>query len=275
MSDLNYERVATAINYLSQNFKKQPELEEVAQQVHLSPHHFQRIFKEWAGVSPKQFMQYLSLEYLREKIFDTSNIIQAADAVGYTAQSRVYDLFVTIEAVTPNEYKRLGKGLLIQYGFHQTPFGECLIGITSKGICALSFIDVTNKQQELDCFFDKWSLANLEFAPENTQKVVDQIFSQNNNNKARLLVKGTNFQLKVWEALIKIPNGSVATYQSIANAIQNPKAVRAVGTAIGNNPIAFLIPCHRVIRKDGQIGEYHWGRTRKKALIGYEMASQN
>jgi AraC family transcriptional regulator, regulatory protein of adaptative response / methylated-DNA-[protein]-cysteine methyltransferase len=270
--NLDYHRVAEAIEYLTDNFKNQPDLNEVARQVHLSPSHFQRIFTEWAGVSPKKFMQYLSLDYLRERIFDTNNLHQAADLVGFSTQSRVYDLFVSIEGVTPNEYKTYGQGLEIQYGFHQTPFGECFIAMAEKGLCALSFVDETSKEATFQAFLDKWQSAKLVLNARNTEGVMGQIFDPNATNKINLWIQGTNFQLKVWEALLKIPQGSVSTYQKIADSIQNPKAVRAVGTAIGSNPIAYLIPCHRVIKSTGAIGEYHWGSTRKKAIIGYEMS---
>ncbi len=270
--DIDYLRVAEAIEYLTDNFKSQPDLTDVARQVHLSPSHFQRIFTKWAGVSPKKFMQYLSLDYLRNRIFDTQNLNQAADLVGFSTQSRVYDLFVSIEGVTPNEYKTFGQGLEIQYGFHQTPFGECFIAMTEKGICALSFVDETNKEQTFQTFMDKWQAAKLVLNTAHTEGGVHQIFDPNFTDKIHVWIQGTNFQLKVWEALLKIPQGSVSTYQKIADSIQNPKAVRAVGTAIGSNPIAFLIPCHRVIKSTGVIGEYHWGSTRKKAILGWEMA---
>ena len=270
--NIDYYRVAEAIEYLTDNFKSQPDLNDVARQVHLSPSHFQRIFTEWAGVSPKKFMQYLSLDYLRERIFDTQNLNQAADLVGFSTQSRVYDLFVSIEGVTPNEYKTFGQGLEIQYGFHQTPFGECFIALTEKGICALSFVDETNKEQTFQAFMDKWQAAKLVLNTVYTEGVVQKVFDPTATDKIHVWVQGTNFQLKVWEALLKIPQGSVSTYQKIADNIENPKAVRAVGTAIGSNPIAFLIPCHRVIKSTGIIGEYHWGSTRKKAILGWEMA---
>ncbi len=269
---IDYYRVAEAIDYLDSHFKNQPDLNDVARQVHLSPQHFQRIFTEWAGVSPKKFMQYLSLDYLRERIYDTTNLSQAADMVGYSTQSRVYDLFVSIEGVTPQEYKSMGQGLEIQYGFHATPFGECLIGLTEKGICALSFVEADNRQEELEALANKWPAATLFYAPQPTATVVQQLFAQQQPGKIHLWLQGTNFQLKVWEALLKIPQGAVTTYQHIATQLQNPGAVRAVGTAIGNNPVAWLIPCHRVIRKEGQVGQYHWGSTRKKAILGYEMS---
>ena len=272
VQNIDYLRVAEAIEYLSENFKNQPDLNNVARQVHLSPHHFQRIFTEWAGVSPKKFMQYLSLEYLRERIYTTHNLNQAADMVGFSTQSRVYDLFVSIEGVTPNEYKTFGQGLEIQYGFHETPFGICFIALTDKGLCALSFVDETNREQTFQQFMDKWQAAKLVLNAQNTEGVIHQIFNHAATDKIHVWVQGTNFQLKVWEALLKIPQGCVTTYQHIAESIQNPKAVRAVGTAIGSNPIAYLIPCHRVIKSSGIIGEYHWGSMRKKAILGYEMS---
>jgi AraC family transcriptional regulator, regulatory protein of adaptative response / methylated-DNA-[protein]-cysteine methyltransferase len=272
IKNIDYHRVAEAIEFLSENFKSQPDLNDVAKQVHLSPQHFQRIFTEWAGVSPKKFMQFLTLEHLRERIFTTQNLNQAAEMVGFSTQSRVYDLFVSIEGVTPNEYKTLGQGLEIQYGFHQTPFGECFIAMTEKGLCALSFVDETNRELIFQQFMDKWQSAKLVLNAQNTEGPLQQIFEHQKTDKIHVWVQGTNFQLKVWEALLKIPQGSVTTYQHIAESIENPKAVRAVGTAIGNNPIAYLILCHRVIKSTGMIGEYHWGSTRKKAILGYEMA---
>ncbi|HNL39603.1 MAG TPA: methylated-DNA--[protein]-cysteine S-methyltransferase [Saprospiraceae bacterium] len=271
--NIDYQRVARAIEFLDTHFQQQPELDEVARQVHLSPHHFQRIFTEWAGVSPKKFMQYLSIDHLRSRIFDLNNLNEAAEAVGYSTQSRVYDLFVSIEAVTPREFKTGGQGLDIRYGFHPTPFGECLIGLTARGICALSFVDETNKQAEFDDFLDRWQAARLWSDPAGTAPTVEQIFGQKATQKVHLLVQGTNFQLKVWEALLKIPAGAVSTYQHIAQNIGQPAAARAVGAAIGRNPVAYLIPCHRVIRKEGLVGQYHWGSTRKKALLGCEMAT--
>ena len=271
-NQIDYNRVSEAIIFLCDNFREQPSLEMVAQNVHTSPQHFQRIFTEWAGVSPKKFTQYLTIEYLRSKIRDVQNLQNAANLAGLSTQSRVYDLFTTIEAVTPQEFKTAGKGLELEYGFHETPFGECLISTTERGLCHLAFVDSVTKQSEMERFTEKWYFAKRHQNQQNTEGVVSKIFNQKKADKIHILVQGTNFQLKVWEALLRIPQGSVSTYQQVANAIQNPKAVRAVGTAIGSNPIAYLIPCHRVIRKEGEIGQYHWGSTRKKALIGWEMA---
>lgn len=272
---IDYNKVAEAITFLSENFKEQPSLDLVAQKVHTSPQHFQRIFTKWAGVSPKKFTQYLTIQYLRNKIQDSKNLQNAAEMVGLSTQSRVYDLFTSIEAVTPQEFKSNGRGLDIFYGFHMTPFGECLIAVTERGICQLAFVDTDSKQVEFNRFVDTWRFAKRYHSTQNTEGVVTQIFNRQKAEKIHLLVQGTNFQLKVWEALLRIPQGAVSTYQNIANAIDNTKAVRAVGTAIGNNPIAYLIPCHRVIKSHGEIGKYHWGETRKKAIIGWEMAQSD
>jgi len=275
-SQLNYERVAQAIEYLSRNFREQPDLPEVAAQVYLSPEHFQRIFTEWAGVSPKKFTQYLTIDYLRSRIHQFDSVQEAADAVGFSAQSRVYDLFVNIEGVTPDEFRRRGKGAHIRYGFHPTPFGECFIAATERGICGLSFVNDASPQVELGRFEQKWAFAQVEADQDFTRKMAEAIFFTNRPQASNLtlLLQGTRFQLKVWEALLKIPAGSVSTYEQIARSIGRPTAMRAVGTAIGSNPVGYLIPCHRVIRKAGQIGEYHWGETRKRAIIGWEMARE-
>ena len=274
---LNYERIKTAIEYLSENFKNQPNLDEVAAQVHLSPFHFQRMFTDWAGVSPKKFLKYLTLNHLREKIAETPNVLAMAEEAGLSSQSRVYDLFVTLEAVTPQQYKSLGKGLYIRYGYHVTPFGMAFIAATERGICSLAFVDEAHQRTEYEHFAQKWDFAQLVHDPAYTQPLVAQIFqpkqvSELPHKRLQVLVQGTNFQVKVWEALLKIPLGAVSTYQQIATAIGNPKANRAVGSAVGSNPIAYLIPCHRVIRKEGKLGHYHWGASRKKTIVGWEMA---
>jgi AraC family transcriptional regulator of adaptative response/methylated-DNA-[protein]-cysteine methyltransferase len=279
MNNINYQRVEKAIEYLGQNFREQPDLDMVASKINISPFHFQKIFTEWAGVSPKRFLQYLNINFLKEKIRDTANVLEAADLAGLSSQSRVYDLFVTIEAVTPGEYKNGGKGMLIQYGYHQTPFGECFIAVTERGICSLDFLNEDSKESEFKKFREKWNFAKLLLNPQITESYINKVFSQEKNDqtsgnqkKIPLLVQGTNFQIKVWEALLKIPFGNLSTYEQVAKSINNPKALRAVGTAIGNNPVAYLIPCHRVIRKEGKIGNYYSGPNRKKAIIGWEMA---
>jgi len=269
---IHYKRIEEAIRYLESNFQKQPELSEVAEWIHLSPFHFQRLFTEWAGISPKRFLQFLTVDFLKEKLKDTRNISEAAEAAGLSAQSRVYDLFVNMEAVTPHEYKQNGAGIEIQYGFHETIFGKALIGVTQRGICWLSFLPSGNEEAELMEMKAHWFNSSFSANKIETEKYVNRIFNRNESTSLSLLVKGTNFQVKVWEALLRIPIGSVSTYQNIATQIQNPRALQAVGSAVGSNHIAYLIPCHRVIRKDGVLGEYRWNSIRKKSMIGWEMA---
>ncbi len=272
---INYQRIEEAIQYLEKNFQRQPDLDEVAEKVHLSPFHFQRIFTEWAGISPKRFLQFLTVDFLKEKLQHSRNLVEAAEAAGLSSQSRVYDLFTTLEGVTPLEYKQQGSGIRIEYGFHETPFGICLIGVTTRGICWLSFLPTeSDPRNELESMKNHWHNSIFHQDQILTATYAERIFHSPAGNTERLhaFVKGTNFQLKVWEALLKIPMGGVSTYQGIAGSIQHPRAMQAVGSAVGANHIAFLIPCHRVIRKDGMLGEYRWSSARKKSIIGWEMA---
>lgn len=270
---INYQRVEKAIQYLYDNFQRQPDLEEVAASVALSPFHFQRIFTEWAGISPKRFLQYLTTDYLKQKLETSRNIDEAAEAAGLSSQSRVYDLFTILEAVTPQEYKEHGAGIRIDYGFHDTRFGECLIGVTARGVCWLSF---TGSGQEGDVALAEmkasWYNSTFHQNQALTGKMVGRVFDPGKGEKFHVFVKGTNFQVKVWEALLRVPAGHLTTYQEIASAVSHPKAQQAVGSAVGSNKIAYLIPCHRVIRKDGILGEYRWNAARKKSMIGWEMA---
>ncbi len=270
----HYNQVARAIDYLYEHFREQPSLDEVAAQVNMSAFHFQRVFTEWAGISPKRFLQYLTTDYLKQKLGNFTNLLDAADDAGLSGQSRVYDLFVNLEAVTPQEYKEKGSGLEIDYGFHQTPFGECIIGVTDRGVCHLSFVPDGNRETAVEGLEMAWENARLRQNDRLTEKTATIIFNneRSKDQKLNVLVKGTNFQVKVWNALLQIPMGSVSTYQSIAAGIGQPKALQAVGSAVGANPVAYLIPCHRVIRKNLVIGEYHWGTERKKAMLGWEMA---
>ncbi len=274
--NINYLRIEQAIQYLEKNFQRQPELDEVAEKVHLSSFHFQRIFTDWAGISPKRFLQYLTVDFLKEKLQESKNLVEAAEHAGLSSQSRVYDLFTTLEAVTPQEYKQKGSGIRIEYGMQETQFGLCLIGVTERGICWLSFISTDEDPKfELEKMKEHWHNSVFHQDQELTNSFVGQIFNRGGaeaQSKLHVFVKGTNFQIKVWEALLKIPMGGVTTYQGVAESIQNPKAMQAVGSAVGSNHIAYLIPCHRVIRKDGILGEYRWNSTRKKSIIGWEMA---
>lgn len=273
---INYKRIAQAIEYLEKNIHHQPELIDVADSVHLSPFHFQRIFTEWVGLSPKRFLQFLTVDFLKKKLSESKNMEELAEAAGLSAQSRVHDLFTTLEAVTPLEYKLRGAGIQIEYGFHETIFGNCLIGITDRGVCWLSFItDDEDASLQLHSMKEHWHNSVFHQNQSLTGVFITQLFNNNDVSSPRklhLFVKGTNFQVKVWEALLKIPMGNVTTYQGIAKLIQNPKAMQAVGSAVGANHIAYLIPCHRVIRKDGILGEYRWDALRKKAIVGWEMS---
>ena len=277
-NSINYQRIEQAILYLEQNFQRQPELDEIAEKVHLSPFHFQRIFTEWAGISPKRFLQFLTVGFLKEKLERSRNLVEAAEEAGLSSQSRVYDLFTTLEAVTPHEYKQHGAGIRVEYGLHETPFGVCLLGATERGICWLSFLTTDeDPRREIEVMKGHWHNSTFHQNQPLTGAFVEKIFYRTKNDKVEKLhvfVKGTNFQVKVWEALLKIPVGEVTTYQSIGMSIRSPRAMQAVGSAVGSNHIAYLIPCHRVIRKDGQLGEYRWTAARKKSIIGWEMAKQ-
>ncbi|MEQ8301861.1 MAG: methylated-DNA--[protein]-cysteine S-methyltransferase [Cyclobacteriaceae bacterium] len=275
--DINYYRIEKAIQFLEENFQHQPELDEVAEKVHLSPFHFQRLFSEWAGISPKRFLQFLTVGFLKQKLKESKNVAEAAEAAGLSSQSRVYDLFTTLEAVTPQEYKKQGAGIKIEYGIHDTTFGHCLIGQTERGICWLSFLStLEDSKAQIELMKSHWHNSVFHQDQMLTAKIAEKIFrrSSGDQEKLHLFVKGTNFQIKVWDALLKIPNGSVTTYQGIAEQVDSPRAMQAVGSAVGANHIAYLIPCHRVIRKDGILGEYRWSATRKKSIIGWEMSKR-
>jgi AraC family transcriptional regulator of adaptative response/methylated-DNA-[protein]-cysteine methyltransferase len=273
---INYQRIAEAIDYIQTNFKRQPTLEEIASQVHLSPFHFQRLFTDWAGVSPKKFMQYLSVEYAKQLLQGKeATLFEAAQETGLSGTGRLHDLFVNIEGMTPGEFKNGGENLEIEFSFAESPFGQIIVASTSKGICHLAFFSDQKEAEETM----KTRLPNAtykELLNEIQQKALC-IFQQDWNklNQIKLHLHGTSFQLKVWDALLKIPMGKLTTYGTIAGQLENPKASRAIGTAIGNNPVAFLIPCHRVIQSSGKLGGYMWGTTRKSAIIGWEAAQLN
>jgi len=270
----DYRRVEQAIRFLEANYLDQPELEEVAASIGLSEYHFQRLFTRWVGISPKRFLQYLTKEHAKHLLSRSGDLLEAAYASGLSGPGRLHDLFVSTEAVTPGEYKQGGAGLEIRYGFHPTPFGLCLIATTQRGVCGLSFVEPGAQDSALAQMRSRWRNAAFIHDQDGTQPVVAQIFRPAGQpaGPMALYLNGTNFQIKVWEALLRIPSGSVVTYADIALAIGMPDAARAVGTAVGSNPIAVIIPCHRVIRKDGSYGEYHYGSARKKAILGWEFA---
>lgn len=270
---LNFNRIAEAIDYIQRNFKTQPSLEEVAEKVHLSPFHFQRLFTEWAGTSPKKFLQYISVEHAKRLLKENrTSLFETAHETGLSGTGRLHDLFTNIEGMTPGEYKNGGENLVINYSFAESPFGNILVASTPKGICHIAFTEnETAALLALQKCFPKASFKQVvDLIQQNALFIFTHDWSK--LNQIKLHLKGTEFQLKVWETLLKIPMGQLCTYSNIANHIQNPKASRAVGSAIGDNPVAFLIPCHRVIQSTGIFGGYHWGCTRKTAMIGWEAA---
>ncbi|WP_036480115.1 methylated-DNA--[protein]-cysteine S-methyltransferase [Myxosarcina sp. GI1] len=271
-----YELIAKAIAFMRQNHCQQPDLETIAQQVNLSKYHFQRLFTQWAGISPKRFSQYLTVEYAKAQIAKTKNILELTLDAGLSSPGRLHDLFVNLEAMSPGEFKTKGKGLQIRYGIHDTPFGICLIAKTTRGICNLHFYDSVDETVAENCLLGEWTNAELIYDSQATKETIDRIFQPTEVEGSALIlhVKGTNFQIQVWRALLKIPLGSIATYRGLATLINRPNAARAVGNAIGKNPVGYLIPCHRVIRESGEMGGYRWGTERKSALLAWE-ASQN
>lgn len=271
----DYHRIAQAIAFMRQHHLNQPDLATVAQHIGLSEYHFQRLFTQWAGISPKRFLQYLTLEYAKSKINQTKSLLNLTLDVGLSSPGRLHDLFVNLEAMSPGEYKAGGAGLQIRYGIHDTPFGKSLIATTARGVCNLRFLDITDEQPAEQFLRRSWSNAELTHDPHATQSLHDLIFGSatfRDQKPLTLLVKGTNFQIQVWRALLKVPFGGITTYQTVAEMIGRPTASRAVGNAVGNNPICYLIPCHRVIRESGEIGGYRWGLERKTAILGWEAS---
>ena len=274
----DYERIEKSIKFLETNFPSQPGLKEVAAHVGLSEFHFQRLFSRWVGISPKRFLQFLTKEYAKTLLESHSNLLDVTYEAGLTSPSRLHDLFVTCEGVTPGEFKTQGQGLRISYGFHPSPFGQCLLAITQRGICGLYFINNGDQRDVLAEFQQYWQKATLTEDPAATGPLMPLIFNPSAVQKAKplhLILKGTNFQIKVWEALTRIPFGTVVTYEDVAVQVGLPKATRAVGTAVGHNPISYIIPCHRVIRKTAEFGNYGSGPARKKAILGWEAAHIN
>ncbi|MEM7064477.1 MAG: methylated-DNA--[protein]-cysteine S-methyltransferase [Cyanobacteria bacterium P01_B01_bin.77] len=267
-----YGQIAKAIAFIRKNHLEQPSLATVAQHVNLSEYHFQRLFTKWAGISPKRFLQYLTLEYAKSKIIETNSLLEATLESGLSSSGRLHDLFIRFVAMTPGEYKTAGSGLQIRYGIHETPFGSCLIAITDRGICNLSFLEHTDSTDAAQTLQTEWPNADISMARQETENMRDLIFQSSYSSPLVLHVKGTNFQIQVWQALLKIPFGGLTTYQRLATSIGKPTAARAIGNAVGRNPVGYLIPCHRVIRGSGEIGGYRWGLDRKTVLLGWEAS---
>jgi AraC family transcriptional regulator of adaptative response/methylated-DNA-[protein]-cysteine methyltransferase len=270
MTANDYSRIEKAITYLAENYRAQPSLNAVARRVHLSPFHFQRLFRRFAGISPKRFVQVLTADYARAQLAFSSNVLDASHATGLSGAGRLHDLMVNLHAATPGEIRAQGKGLVIHYGFHATLFGDCLVALSQHGVCALRFVSAKERAVELRTLRAEWPLAQYRFAPERTQKITTRLFDGSRSRAFNLYVKGTNFQVKVWEALLRLPLGNVTSYETVARAVGRNRAVRAVASAIARNPVAWLIPCHRVIRKSGALGGYRWGVARKQTLLAWE-----
>jgi AraC family transcriptional regulator, regulatory protein of adaptative response / methylated-DNA-[protein]-cysteine methyltransferase len=274
---INYDRIAEAIDYIRENFRTQPGLDEIAGKIHLSPYHFQRLFTDWAGVSPKKFLQYISVEHAKAILKqEHATVFDAAIETGLSGTGRLHDLFISIEGMTPGEFRQGGADLEINYSFAESPFGDILVASTLKGICYMAFVKKVPDMEptalaDLRAHFPN---ARLRQMTDLIQQNALYIFTQDWDRlqQIKLHLKGTEFQLKVWEALLKIPLGGLSTYKDVARRLGNPNASRAVGSAVGDNPVAFLIPCHRVIQSEGSFGQYHWGTTRKTAMIGWEAA---
>ncbi|MEM6631934.1 MAG: methylated-DNA--[protein]-cysteine S-methyltransferase [Bacteroidota bacterium] len=265
-----YKTIEQAIQFLMANQYEQPSLEEVASYVHMSKYHFQRLFKQWAGVSPKEFLQFLTIERSKQALREGQSTLDAALQAGLSGTGRLHDLFVKIEACTPGEFKNQGKGLTIYFEQIHTPFGPAVLSETPKGINMLSFF--TNFSEEESLIKEEFPYATLQRGLGTNGHLVQKYFQdwEVPTQKIQLALKGTPFQIQVWKGLLQIPAAQFLSYQDIAQIIHNPKAVRAVGTAIGKNPIAYLIPCHRVIRNSGVLGNYRWNPDRKRMINGYE-----
>jgi AraC family transcriptional regulator of adaptative response/methylated-DNA-[protein]-cysteine methyltransferase len=270
---IDSQRIKKAIEFIAEHSTEQPNLDLIAEHVHLSPFHFQRLFLRWAGISPKKFLQYITLENSKKRLAGSNNLAEVAYDVGLSGTGRLHDLYINIEGMTPDQYRNKGGGITVYYDFFTGPFGKYLLAITPNNkICSLFFID--DEKRACDELQNYWVNSKIVRGKQILETISKTIFAKPNPSELQLFVKGTPFQIKVWEALLKIPSGRIVCYQTIADYINKPNALRAVGSAIGKNPISYLIPCHRVIRKAGNIGEYRWGSTTKTALIGWEASKK-
>lgn len=272
----DYETIAQAITFISRRAATQPTLADIAAHLHLSPFHFHRLFSRWAGVTPKRFLQVLTLEGAKKRLGESQPLSEVSEAMGLSSPSRLYDHFVRLEAVTPGNFRTGGSGVVIEYGVHPTPFGEAFVGMTGRGVCSLEFLDDGGAEKPLADLAKKWPHAEFRENIPRTGSLMGEIFAgqKNPDRPLSLTVTGTNFQINVWKALLRIPPGEMTSYSRVALAIGHPRSFRAVGGAIGANPVAFLIPCHRVIRQCGDLGDYHWGETRKRAILAWEAAKK-
>ena len=271
----DYARIAEALSYLKRHFREQPSLEEVAGRHGSSQYHFQRLFRRWVGISPKKFLQYLTVDFAKKRLSASRSVLEASYESGLSGPGRLHDLMVSCEAVTPGQHKSSGRDLTVRFGFHSTPFGGCFVAATERGICAMEFLDYAESEEPISRLRDKWPQARIVEQRRYTEGLIERIFAPPKTEEGRrfkLLLKGTNFQIQVWQALLKVPEGMVVSYRDVAEWLGNGKASRAVAAAVAKNPIAYLIPCHRVIRSLGVIGGYRWGSERKQAMLAWEFS---
>jgi len=274
-SHSDYRRIERAIGFLVDHFREQPTLARVARHAGMSEFHFQRLFRRWAGISPKRFVQVLSANHAAALLREPGSVLCTALDTGLSGSGRLHDLFVNVHAMTPGEWKTEGDGVRIEYGFHATPFGECLVAATPRGVCHLAFVAPGGRRRALAELTKAWPKAVRQLAPSSTRALIERIFRARGHGKPiDLLVRGTNFQIRAWQALLTIPPGAVTTYEAIAASIGAPRSTRAVANAVANNPVGYLIPCHRVIRKSGALGGYHWGTDRKQVMLSWEAAQR-
>jgi len=264
----DFECMSLALDYIERNYQDQPTLSDIAAPLKISPYYLQRLFKQWTGLSPKKMIQYHTIGFAKKLLLEPGSLLDISMQAGLSNTSRLHDLFVTFEAVTPGEYRSNGENIQIEYGFAETRFGKVLIAISGRGICNLFFVSSNSSDQLIKELKQIWFKSSLARNDTRIQKISDDIFTT--GARHHLFIKGTNFQIKVWEALLTVPAGTAVSYDYLAKLIGNSKASRAVGTAVGSNPISLLIPCHRVIRKSGIIGNYRWGSGIKKSLLLYE-----
>ncbi len=269
----HYQLMRRAIDLIDSPDGREMSLEDIAAEMNLSPAHFQRVFSRWAGVSPKRFQQYLTLDHAQQLLRERFTTLETADEAGLSGSSRLHDLFVRWEAMSPGEFARKGEGLKIKYGWFDSPFGQALAMGTDRGLCGLAFSEETGAEAAMDDLRSRWPAADYVEEPEAIAPWVHAAFGQSGDTRLHLI--GAPFQIKVWEALLTIPSGQVTTYSEIARAIGSPRAVRAVGTAVGRNPVSWLIPCHRALRKSGGLGGYHWGLPIKRTMLAYETARED
>ena len=265
--------MADTLAWISEHFDEQPSLADIASRAGASPYHFQRLFSRWVGLSPKKYVQFLTLERAKACLDASQSVLGATFAAGLSSPGRLHDLFVSIESVTPGEYKRGGAGLVIRHGVHDSPYGPCLLMHTERGICALAFLNAGDDGRTLAAMASRWPNAHLLADPGPGAELAARVFAgrTHERDRVRVLLHGTPFQIQVWQALLRIPPGAVTSYQALAGFIGKPNAARAVGSAGGANPISYLIPCHRVIRKSGALGGYRWGLGRKLAMLSEEL----